>query len=101
MSTTAHTLSLDATALAVRLAKVEERLADVLTAVESLPDTLRPAAAPELLTAGDVAAMLGVSRRTVDTLDAADELPIPVRIGRQRRWRRQAVLAWLDAGGCQ
>jgi excisionase family DNA binding protein len=42
----------------------------------------------------EVAAYLGVSRRTVDTLIAGGEIK-PMRVGRQRRFHRKAIDAYL------
>jgi excisionase family DNA binding protein len=42
----------------------------------------------------EVAAYLGVSRRTVDTLIASGEIK-PMRVGRQRRFHRKSIDAYL------
>lgn len=52
----------------------------------------------ELLTATDVAAFLRVSLRTFNRLHLAGEGPPHLRIGRQRRWRRSDVEAWIASG---
>lgn len=49
------------------------------------------------LTADDLAALLHCCRRTIYRRNDAGEIPAPVRIGRQVRWRTAEVLAWLDA----
>lgn len=49
--------------------------------------------APTLLDIAGVAALLGVSKRTAETLLADGTLPPPLRIGRQRRWDRAAIEA--------
>lgn len=61
----------------------------------------RPSTADEplLLSAPELARLLGVSVRTVRTLDTLGRLPQPVRVGRAVRWSRQAVVEWI-AGGC-
>jgi len=51
-----------------------------------------------LLTAADVARLLAVTVRHVRALDSSGRLPRPVRLGRAVRWRRDELLAWLDAG---
>lgn len=51
-----------------------------------------------LLSAKDLAAMLGVSRRTVSRLKSAGKLPRPIRIGGSERWRRDELADWLQAG---
>ena len=52
-----------------------------------------------LIPVGDVAAMLGVSRRTVWRLADAGKLPPPLRIGGSLRWRLADVQQWI-ANGC-
>ncbi len=49
----------------------------------------------ELLTATDVAAYLRVSLRTFNRLHLAGEGPTHLLIGRQRRWRKSDVAAWV------
>ena len=50
----------------------------------------------EALTDAEVAALLGVSKRTVHTRAAGDRtFPASVRIGRCRRWLRVEILEWL------
>jgi excisionase family DNA binding protein len=49
----------------------------------------------EILTPDDVAEILRVSRRKLDQLVAANEIPF-VRIGKRRiRFKREAVLKWF------
>lgn len=50
-----------------------------------------------LLTADEVTAMLGVSRRTFETMIAKNKAPPHIKIGRLRRWRHPDVEAWVDA----
>jgi len=52
----------------------------------------------ELLTVKDAAAALSVSQRQVWKLHASGRLPMPVRLGRSVRWKRDELLAWLEAG---
>ena len=59
--------------------------------------TSTPAAPPELLNRIEVAALLRVSPRTIDTMVASDAIP-SFKVGGSRRFRRDEVLAWLDAG---
>jgi excisionase family DNA binding protein len=54
---------------------------------------------PELLTKSDVAKLIQVSGRQVELLVKAGRLPAPIRLGTHPRWRRAALLAWLDAVG--
>lgn len=56
------------------------------------------AAEPLLLSVVDAAALLGVSRSTVNRLIAAGELP-SVRLNGSRRIRRDALIAYVDALG--
>ncbi len=63
------------------------------------PET-RPAVTAELLDVGAVAALLGCSKRTVYRLSDGGRMPRPVKLGQLVRWRRAAVLEWID-GGCQ
>ncbi len=62
--------------------------AGVPPAAEELPDLLDMAA---------VTRLLGVSRATVDRMDAEGRLPAPVRVGRFKKWGRADFLAWLAA----
>ena len=50
-----------------------------------------------LLSASEVAQMLGVSRRTFESLVAKRKVPIFIRVGRQRRWRQPDVQNWIAA----
>lgn len=60
---------------------------------------LTPADAPrEILTLADVGEWLAVSAKTVIKLVETDKLP-GFRLGRQWRFRREDVQAWLDAKG--
>lgn len=56
----------------------------------------RPAA-PETLTVtlAGVASMLGVSARTLERMIALGEFPRPIRVGKQRMYRRSSVEKWL------
>lgn len=53
---------------------------------------------PALLTLKDIAAELQVSVRTVQRLVPLGKLPVPVRVGRQWRWRRTDIEKWIAAG---
>lgn len=48
--------------------------------------------------AGSVAKLLQVSTRHVRRLDAAGQLPRPVRLGNSVRWVVPELQAWLEAG---
>lgn len=53
---------------------------------------------PLLLSAEELAKVLGVSLRHVRRLNAAGRLPPSVRLGRSVRWRLPEVRRWLDLG---
>jgi predicted DNA-binding transcriptional regulator AlpA len=63
-----------------------------------MPSTLSvsPPLPPELLTAPQVAALLGVSPRLVWRLAERGELPRPLHIRRCSRWRRADVLSYIE-----
>jgi predicted DNA-binding transcriptional regulator AlpA len=67
---------------------------------QDLSDGFPASTIPEggLIDASGVAAMMACSVRHVRRLDAAAELPAPVRIGRLVRWRLEELSRWLDAG---
>jgi len=50
-----------------------------------------------LLPTADAAGLLGISIRTWYTWDQLGKIPQPVRIGRKLFWRREELLAWIDA----
>ena len=54
---------------------------------------------PILLSAGQLAQLLGISTRTLWRRDGAGDLPRPVMVGPTKRWRRGEIEAWV-AGGC-
>jgi excisionase family DNA binding protein len=51
-----------------------------------------------LLNADEVAAMLGISERTLWRLLSAGKVPKPVRFGRSTRWRLADVNEWIEEG---
>lgn len=53
---------------------------------------------PLLISARELATMLGISVRTVWRKVSGGELMEPVRIGRCTRWRLQEINEWIDAG---
>ena len=53
------------------------------------------ASAKDLLTAQDVAAMLGVTAGWVYAQSRMGRIPT-IPLGRYRRYRRDAILGWLD-----
>lgn len=56
-------------------------------------------AAPRLLNASEVSALLGVSSRSVYRLSDAGKMPRPLKVGGSVRWDRQTVERWI-ADGC-
>lgn len=52
----------------------------------------------ELLLAKQAAATLGVSERHLWSLHSRGLVPMPVRLGRSVRWRRQELSDWMGAG---
>jgi len=68
--------------------------------VDRLNSSAVPAPAESLLlTADEVAQLLGVSTRTLWRLCSAGRCPPPLRIGGNTRWRRAEVEHWV-AEGC-
>lgn len=51
-----------------------------------------------LIDAGKLAAVLGVSLRTIRSWDSSGRLPQPLRIGRTVRWRSGEIERWMTAG---
>lgn len=49
-----------------------------------------------LLTADEVRDVLRVSRRTFESMVAKRKVPLFILVGRQRRWRRTDVEAWIS-----
>jgi len=56
------------------------------------------AAVPLLLTAEQAAALAGVSRSHWWSLHSAALVPLPVKLGRATRWRRDELAAWVAVG---
>lgn len=83
--------TIGASAIAVLAASEVEAL------VERVVDRLlaERAETPEYLDAEQAAALLGVSRRSLPQLVRRDGLPVH-RVGRLYRFRRDAVVAWLE-----
>jgi predicted DNA-binding transcriptional regulator AlpA len=53
---------------------------------------------PLLLTARQVAFLLGKSLRTLRTWDALGLIPRPMRIGRSTLWSLEELRAWVNSG---
>jgi excisionase family DNA binding protein len=54
--------------------------------------------APMMMTADELAETLCISLRQVWRLKAKGDLPKPVNIGRNVRWRRSDIIEWIEAG---
>lgn len=52
----------------------------------------------ELLTAGEVAKMCGMSKSTFLRLSDSGGAPASIKLERLRRWRRLEILAWITNG---
>jgi len=62
-------------------------------------DGNRPAVEPMLLSARDVAVLLGVGIRTVRAWDASGRIPEPIRLSPGCvRWKFSELRAWLNSG---
>ncbi len=55
--------------------------------------------AAEMLTIGEVAALLGCSPRTASRLADSGRMPSPVKLGSLKRFSRTRILQWV-ADGC-
>ena len=51
---------------------------------------------PALLSAKEVASILGVSDRQVWRMASAGELPAPKTVGSLTKWRRSEIEAWVE-----
>ncbi len=54
--------------------------------------------APLAVAAKEVGSLLGISVRQVWRLNSSGRLPRPIRLGGSVRWRREEIVAFLDAG---
>jgi hypothetical protein len=66
--------------------------------------TVRPPAVPilERLTWGlnDLAALTGLSRRSLERARSGGRLPPPdLRVGKRVLWRRETIRRWIEGGG--
>lgn len=69
-------------------------------AERATPETAVPDALDEvrLLTAERLAALLGISTRTLWRLRSAGRLPRPIKLGGSVRWRGDVVRRWIERG---
>jgi prophage regulatory protein len=62
-------------------------------------DGNRPAVEPLLLSARDLAGLLGAGVRTIRSWDASGRIPAPLRLSPGCvRWRRDEIRLWVDSG---
>jgi len=61
-------------------------------------DRNSPTAGPELIDVNVVAELLQCSARTIYRLAESGKMPRPIKLGHLVRWRRVAILKWLDDG---
>ena len=61
-------------------------------------ETAAVPAEPLLITAGELAALLHVSVRSLWRLRSCGVIPEPVRLGNSVRWRRDEILCWISEG---
>ena len=79
-----------------RVVALVERLATIEDDRDEPQPNPRPLA--RVLSAREVATLLGVSMATLYRLRQAGTLPNPIRISRQRvGWRSDAIAAWLES----
>ena len=89
-----------------RLVAVLERLATALEGQLRLPVEIEPVECSErgvtarrlCVDRGGLAAMLGISERSVQRLADRGLLPPPIALGRARRWHVATIEDWLAAG---
>ena len=53
---------------------------------------------PPLISASQLARVLGISNTSIWRMRSAGRLPKPILIGRLVRWRADEVSRWIDAG---
>ncbi len=68
--------------------------------IQSDDVTLADSVAPLVYLAGDIAAKLKTSEKTVRRWADSGAMPKPIRLGRIVRWNAQVIDDWI-AGGCQ
>ena len=51
-----------------------------------------------LLTVGELAQILNLSKRTIHRLNCTGKIPSPVRISGSIRWRQSDIDRWIDLG---
>ncbi len=66
-------------------------LTDLTTALNTISTTT-------LIDIKGVAAMLDIGESTANRLDTSGKLPLPIRIGKSKKWRINEVRQWLQEG---
>jgi len=66
------------------------------TLVSRLSATQMPTVTKLVMTAHEVARALDISVRSVWRMSERGDIPPPIRIGRNRRWRRDTIEQWLE-----
>lgn len=61
-----------------------------------MPKPPSPFGSAPLVDAEQIAAFLGCSVKHVRRLAELGQFPKPMKVGRLRRWRRQAVELWIE-----
>jgi len=51
-----------------------------------------------LISATELADLLGVNKSTVWSWHSSGRIPLPVRLGGTTRWRTEEIRQWIDAG---
>lgn len=88
---TSPTAASSAVSLDERLVRVLENLSNQLATLGA-----GEAHVPTLMSANDLATMLGADVRTVRRWVREHQVPEPIRIGGTLRWKRSAVERWLE-----
>jgi excisionase family DNA binding protein len=65
---------------------------------QAAPPSPAPSVPPLLYSREQLCEVLGISRATLDRLQAAGKLPRPLRLGGQRRWRAEEIRQWIAHG---
>ncbi len=69
-------------------------LINILEAIKDLSNTPQT----ELTDIKGIAAMLNIGESTANRLDASGRLPMPVRIGKSKKWRIHEIQKWIQEG---
>ena len=53
---------------------------------------------PLLIGCSEVARLTSLSPRSIWRLASAGQIPLPLRVGARRLWRRSEIVSWIEAG---